>query len=792
MVGPRKHARALAAACGVLGLALLGSAPAPTAGAAGPVPSAPSAPSPEPGDGFGTVDPGVPDGGSQTTPDPEDAEPDPLAVTIDDLSPGSLPASGPIRVTGTVTNRTDEDWSSIRLFALVGDGSDFAPLRSPDELAAAADTEPDDLVGYRKTEVGSPGEVELLPAGATARYSIELPAESVVTTTPGSYWFGVHALGSSASEPDDGNAVGRARTFLPWVPRRYDDTPLPTAVVLPLTQPVRYAADGSVDDVATWTRVLGPTGRLTRLLELGAASPAPLTWVVDPAVVDAVAHLARGNRGRDLGPTGSGTGTPGPDETGSPSEGAPDAGDEAGDEAGDGAGDGDAEAPGEGAGEPQEESAVAASAWLDRLRQVLPGNQVLTLPYGNVDVPALLEHQPRLLELALAQRSAVLGDITPTEPVMTSPSGYLDAAAIRAASPETRLLVTDRMLGPDAPAVVDADGHRVDVTSSGVADGGPGPGAPLTSVAIRQRFLAEAAVRAIDPDRPPLVAVLPVGWSLADPGTFWAALDVPWLDLGTLAEAEAASTPGAQPVAVDPDDLTYTETQEALQLDEPLVDEVDGLVRAGDTLQNLLVDNTGIGGTITEEALTGLSYAVRKTQGYGRLVTDRSRRWVDERLADVTVTSSPGITLAGETGSFQATLTNDLDQRVTVGVRAVSDDGITFTVPEPVVLAPGSRQSIRIGARTTSNTVHRVRLEAVAVDGTPLGSTDDLPVRSTQVSGVIWLILGTGGGLLFLAIAVRLVRRVQAARRGEAGAGRRTTAGAGGSAAEGRPSFEAG
>jgi len=48
--------------------------------------------------------------------------------------------------------------------------------------------------------------------------------------------------------------------------------------------------------------------------------------------------------------------------------------------------------------------------------------------------------------------------------------------------------------------------------------------------------------------------------------------------------------------------------------------------------------------------------------------------------------------------------------------------------------------------------------------GAPLGSSDQLPIRSAQVSGVIWLILGTGVALLFGAIAVRLFRRLRARR----------------------------
>ncbi len=57
--------------------------------------------------------------------------------------------------------------------------------------------------------------------------------------------------------------------------------------------------------------------------------------------------------------------------------------------------------------------------------------------------------------------------------------------------------------------------------------------------------------------------------------------------------------------------------------------------------------------------------------------------------------------------------------------------------------------------------VTNVTLAVTDVDGNPLGETDELPIRSAQVSVVIWLIIGTGVGLLFLAILVRLFRRVR-------------------------------
>lgn len=679
---------------------------------------------------------------------PDDA---PLAVTIRSMTPGALPARGNIVITGTVTNRTDETWRSIALYAIGPDVDDagtvlFPPMRNQGELELAMQTPYDDVVGNRITTAGTFGEVEELAPGATTGYRISVPTSAIEVTRAGVYWFGVHALGESDSVPKDLNADGRARTFLPYVPHRYDADPLDEALVVPLAQPVHYAADGTVDDVDGWVQALAPGGRLSRLLDFvdaGDPTTTDVTWVVDPAMVDAIAQLAAGNPARTLGPA------PGEDDpSATPTE-----------------------EPVEDA-EPLPEFAQVAAGWLVRLQDSVAGHDVLTLPYGNVDVPATLRHAPALLDLALAQRSAALDDLgIDTEPVLLSPSGYLDPASVRAADPDTRILVTDRMYGAKPPAAVEAEGHRLLLTSYGATQGTPGPGASLTGIGIRQRLLAEAAVRAVKNQGQPVVAVLPLEWSLDGASSFWSGLDVPWLDLAGLDEADAAATAEV----VSPDDLDYPRQQRRRELRAPAVQGVADLIKAGDTLQNILTDDTSIGGTITEEALTGLSYFVRYTRTSGRFFTNRSRSWVDQRLTGVRISASQGVTLSGANGVFVVNLTNTLDQRVTVSLRAESDAGIEVIAPEEIVLRPGGRDSIQLEARTTTNSVHNVTLLVTDGTGEPLGSSDSLPIRPTQVSGVIWLIMGTGAGLLFLAIAVRLVRRVHRARQGDPTAGRRGT-----------------
>ena len=110
-------------------------------------------------------------------------------------------------------------------------------------------------------------------------------------------------------------------------------------------------------------------------------------------------------------------------------------------------------------------------------------------------------------------------------------------------------------------------------------------------------------------------------------------------------------------------------------------------------------------------------------------------------------------------------LFNELDQPVTVRLDATSDLPMSLSVPDEIQVAAGGRQGVLLEATTEQQGVHNVSLLVTSPDGTPLGGSTDLTIRSAQVSGVIWLIIGSGAALLLGAIVVRLVRRVRAARR---------------------------
>lgn len=664
----------------------------------------------------------------------------PLAVSIDALSPSSLPARDPVLVTGSVTNRTEVEWRAVNVHAFLG----ATPITTTEDLAEQSALGPAEEVGNRITEPGTFDNVGTLPPGESAQFSLRVRRSALGVSEAGVYWFGVHALGEGDG-PRDGSADGRARTFLPLVPRIRQQ--VETALVVPVRHEVRHAEDGSIADVGKWAQDLD-RGPLRALVDFGAAAGSrPLSWLVDPAVPDAVRSLVAGNPARSLDDTLA-TAEPDPDESGtpeptpepSPSEAATPAPERT-------------DLPPNAATEP-------GTAWLERLQEAVRGDQVLTLPYGDLDVSAAAERSPGAYRQARRRSGAQLAPWNvSTTPAVSSPTGYLAPAALDHLPRRTTVLVTDRMFGEGAPAVARVARHRLLVASASAAEGGPGPDDPLAAVAVRQRILSEAALRLLEPGAAPLVVVLPSAWSPTSTTEFFEGLDVPWLDLTTLDSLDSPRV-----LRADPDGLQYPAWQTARELDAANFSSAEALVDAGLTLQNLLLRNDRVAADVLDEALVSLSHSARDRPDATRAAVDRSRQWILDRLASVSVRAPRAVTLSSSSGRFAATVTNELDHPVTVRVQAVSDRPMRVAGPERIEVAANSRTSVLLQATTRQLGVHNVQLFVTDLDGTSLGSMDALPIRSAQVSQVIWLILGTGVALLFGAIALRLVRRLRRSR----------------------------
>lgn len=687
----------------------------------------------------------------------------PLQLTIESLTPGVLPRSGPIVVEGTVTNTDLETWRDIDLFPMANGGPDcaLAPcapvMTTAAELATAAASEPETPVGVRELDVSA--SVDVLAPGQSASYTLRIPQDVLrkifPSPTSGVYWFGVHAIGSSDGTPYDSVADGRARTFLPYASDRLD-TPVDTAVVVPLRARVARGEDGALDRTSLWERSLEFDGDLGGPLAFGAASGTdPVTWLVDPAVPDAVQQLALDNPEREVAPT------PDPDEP-SPGE--------------------ESEDPDEGEAEDTTEEPAdsplsrAARTWLDRAEDELASGSVATLPYGDPDLSAAAEALPTVYRTARELSGSVLTawEVESTA-VVAAPDGQLDPASIDAIDDDAPLLLDESMFPTDkvsgrAPVAGLIGERPVVVTAGSAADGGPGPDPAQAPVALRQRILSEAVLRALragDEGTEPLVVVLPATVSADGALDFWTGLDEDLVRLTSLDDLVVAADSGSDPRSggrsdderqVDPATLSYPPAQERKELPREVLTEADRLITAARTFGAVLGEDYPIGTDLVVEALTGTSYAMRSD----RLAASRlalTRDWVEEQLDQITIDAPSGVTLSGTSGSFNVAVRNDLDQPVTVHVRATTDAGATIAVTNPVRLAANSRTSVPVSADMTRTGVHNITLRLTDADGRPLGAQDDLPLRSGQAGVVIWAIMGVGAGILFLAIGIRLVRR---------------------------------
>src|SRR3546814_15193644 len=82
--------------------------------------------------------------------------------------------------------------------------------------------------------------------------------------------------------------------------------------------------------------------------------------------------------------------------------------------------------------------------------------------------------------------------------------------------------------------------------------------------------------------------------------------------------------------------------------------------------------------------------------------------------------------------------------------------------PSEVILGPDPTRTVTLSAKAGSIGVHPLTPRLADAEGRPFGEEEQMNVRSNTVGKVIWVILGLGVGILFLAIAIRWVRRLRA------------------------------
>ncbi|MFP5252442.1 MAG: DUF6049 family protein [Actinomycetes bacterium] len=681
---------------------------------------------------------------------PEDPTADPLTVTIDSMAPSVVPRRGRLTLSGVVTNESEDTWTDLQVYLLAS----TTPLTSRAELDEAMASDPTTEVAPRLTSPGLFQEVGDLEPGESARYAVSVRrADLGISGEPGVYWTGVHVLGAVDGVRADG-ADGRARTFVPLLEPRAPVVDV--GLVLPFRDRVRRAADGRLLGLQRWQRSL-EEGRLRGLLDLAAASDGSLTWVLDPAVLDAASSVARENPPFSTGDDGTGPADEpeeGPDEDASAEE-EPSASTDPAPE--------DPDAVEDETVVAASPEAEAAAAWLEQLVAAAASASVLSVPYGDLDVAAVATSRLG----GMLARAQELGEDATTAagivstPALAPPGGLLPARALSAADPRTHVLLGDRAF-PAAPGpVLDrADGTRVLLLDEAVASGGPGPDPRLSPVAFRQRLLAEAAVRSLEQPAEPLLVSIP---SSFDPGgrlaaeAFFDGLDVPWLRQVTLAEVRASS-----PSAPQAGPAFYPPRARARQVPFANLLATAELLQTGRVYADLLTRNDSVADQLAAAAVLGSSYHARPRPRPARQrvhnTTDRVRR----SMQQVDLDGPPFVMMSSETGPIAVTLVNNLDEPVTVQLEARTPrDDLRIVVPGPVTLEPGQRAPVRMRAESTAIGVHEITLLATTEEGDPIGSQVQFNVRTSNVGFVVWLVMGAGGAVLLGAIVWRIVRRVR-------------------------------
>jgi hypothetical protein len=424
-------------------------------------------------------------------------QPGPLAVRLTSMSPATIPQSGTLRLRGIVTNTSEGSWQDINVHAFVS----TEPITTSAGLVKAAALPYDADVGDRLQTGHAFVAIGDLPPGKSTDFSLRIPrSELPIPDQRGVYWVGVHALGTNKLGRDT-VADGRARTFAPLYRATTPRTDL--TMVMPFRAQVRRDSTGALVEPRRWKRLLGEEGRLERILgEVESAGSTPVTLVVDPTVLDAADTLA----GTPQDPIDGGLPSPRPSST-------------PGDEGGERTGTPSSDATADESGDDDDPAGARARAWLDRLTKVAATKAVLGTGYSDPDVAGLARRSPELLtssfELARGTFEAYRVD---AQAAVVPPGGYLPRSALRRIDSETRVLLTYRT---DHPARTDwrsPAGQQILFGDAGAQSGGPGPSAPRTALAIRQRIVSDAALRAMSGSRAPMVVILPAGW---DPGTDW-------------------------------------------------------------------------------------------------------------------------------------------------------------------------------------------------------------------------------------------------------------------------------
>ncbi|WP_255218855.1 DUF6049 family protein [Actinomadura formosensis] len=677
-----------------------------------------------------------------------------VAMALTKVGPKTVSESKPqIEISGLAKNRTGHQLPGVSLRLRYS----AQPVTSRTQLDQLATSPPNALpnIGPAKPLPGaaSPGATQ----GWTFKTTVRELRLRAPAGTPGVYPVGVEVLNSAQQ------VVGGITTFVTYMPNRPNFKPVAVGWVLPLIDQMHRTGDRTFTD-DDLTKEMSPGGRLNRLVEAASGTATPVTWALDPALLDDVRQMASG------------------DYT--------------------------VRAPGAKASVRKQKSAVAAS-WLSALRDAAKKDPYFTLPYADPDVVALVRRKtPRDIGVAFDQRntgvvSQVLGR-APDRHVAWPPAGAagrgtLDQLARSALKDGGAFLMSSSQFQDPAPpappnATTTLQTHHgarktllYDEKLNRIISGGArtASGALLTE----QRFLAETAMIAAEtPSLQRTVVIAPDRhWDPADgvaKNLLTYTKDAAWLKEVPLGKIEAAP-------AQDRVFNEYSDDYLQYEIGDAHLRQVQEISREAASFQAVMTGPIKIS---YERAVLRMESAAWRTsarRARASRIELENQLSSDMRRVRIVTTKSKRVLMGGRSGRLPVLVENTLrDQSVKVHLVATSESNAKLRLgtldPEDAVieLRPGERAQRWIPAQAAGNGNFHVFLElrVPGAKGRTYGSREQVTVTVTGYGRLALLITGGGLAVLFVGVGVRAIRarrrrKAEAAGDGSTGMGSAGTGG---------------
>lgn len=547
------------------------------------------------------------------------------------------------------------------------------------------------------------------------------------------------ALGGGTTE------VGFGQTYLP----AFKDTPKPVQVswVWPLVDRPHRLLDGTFvdDDLAT---SVAPGGRLDRALRVveKVAPLVHLTLVIDPELIDELATMSQPYTVDVNDKKATGTGT------------------------------------------------AAAKAWLARLRAVISWTQVSLTAYADPDVDTLsqagLTWRNSFGTVEQQQLQSALG-VPPQYDVAWPPNSVITSDAL------------GQVVNNGSPSVVVLN----DATLPGASQAAPRPnalaplpaqyGVPGAVAAVTDHSVQKWSSRVLTSGSrsavlPQLVSELAVRAAEQPSQSHYVVITAPrYVDVNADQAARALL------------EVARTSWSTSLRLDEAarVVRPVDhGQITApaaAPRLPSAALDTAQSATTFLHSFTSALSNAdasrlvgqlpnaIQRAESaawqadpergaaFARRLSDEVSTW--QRGVYILRPSNGTYTLASNDSPVPITVVNTLpvDVRVRVSLTTVNgvsgfraDDSRVQTIARAPSATNPTRTTLKIPTRVQRAGTFQVNAVLLAPDGTPIGRpVPPLSIHSTALGAVGVIITAVAGGVLVLALAIRLVRRLRARSR---------------------------